>query len=88
MSTFEVMELVEAFSAMMFAYKESISLYQSWRLKAPVKNSKALYNSLLLGQTRVQEEYDQHIGRLGNRFVIGDGTFPTNASNETWQKQK
>jgi hypothetical protein len=73
MSTFEVMELVESFTALMVAYKECISLYQSWRFQVPVKSSKALHNSLNLGASRVQEEYDQHYGRLGRRFAVGDG---------------
>ena len=73
MSHIEEIGVEEAIVLVVKAFKECGSLHQKWRQLAVAKNGKGFYNSLVLGAARVQEEYDQHYGRLGDRFGVGDG---------------
>lgn len=79
MSSIEAVDVEEAITLVIKAFKECGALYQKWRQLAAAKNGKGFYHSLMLGAARVQEEYDQHYGRLRDRFGDGDGilvSFP------------
>jgi hypothetical protein len=75
MSSIEAIDVGEAIILVIKAFKECGALHQKWRQLAAAKNAKAFHQSLILGAARVQEEYDQHYGRLGDRFGDGDGIF-------------
>jgi hypothetical protein len=37
--------------------------------------NESLEQSLSLGETKIQQEYDLHFARLGQRFAVGDCKF-------------
>jgi len=73
MSSIEAVDVEEAIVLVVKAFKECSALHQKFRPLTVAKNGKGFHNSLVLGAARVQEEYDQHCGRLGDKFRAGDG---------------
>jgi len=70
------LEIVAAITGIVSAFNGSITLYRSWRDKRRERRNaqnQDLERSLSLGRTTVQQEYNVHFARLGQRFAIGDG---------------
>lgn len=81
MSSIEAISVEEAIVLLLKAFKECNAMHQKWRQLAVAKNGKGFYHSLKLGAERVQEEYDQHYQRLGDKFGAGDGTSDLGSDN-------
>jgi hypothetical protein len=75
------LEVVAAITSILGAFNGSVTIYRSWRdarrERREKEENRRLERSLTVGSTTVQQEYDTHFARLGQRFAIGDGKcFP------------
>jgi hypothetical protein len=74
MSGFEV---IAAVTAIIGAFNGSLTLFRDWSEMRRERREHAencrLEQSLILGGSAVQSEYDSDFARLGRRFGIGDG---------------
>jgi hypothetical protein len=79
MSGLEAVGVFGVVAGIISAFHDSLSLYRSWKQKKKERrrNSKneSLEQSLSLGETKIQQEYDLHFARLGQRFAVGDCEF-------------
>jgi hypothetical protein len=73
------LEVVAAITGIVGAFNGSVTLYRSWRdakrERREKEENRRLERSLTVGSTTVQQEYDTHFARLGQRFAIGDGKY-------------
>jgi len=86
MSGLEVVGVFGVAAGIISAFHDSLSLYRSWKQKKKEQTRKkkerrrnlkneSLEQSLSLGETKIQQEYNLHFARLGQRFAIGDCEF-------------
>nr|OQO24327.1 hypothetical protein B0A51_07177 [Rachicladosporium sp. CCFEE 5018] len=76
----EVLLTAAAVAGIVSLFQGSAALYNSWesrreaqqRSEADAARQGETENSLALGRTRVQGEYDRHFARMGPRFARGD----------------
>jgi hypothetical protein len=66
MSGFEVIAVV---TSIIGAFNGSLTLFRDWSEKRRERREQ----SIVLGGSAVQTEYDSDFARLGRRFGIGDG---------------
>jgi hypothetical protein len=78
-------EIVAGVAAIVTAFNGSVKLYRCWREKRrermEPKENQNLEQSLTIGGTTVQREYDGHFAKLGPEFAVGDGEFFVHARN-------
>jgi len=78
-------EIVAGVAAIVTAFNGSVKLYRCWREKRrermEPKENQNLEQSLTIGGTTVQREYDGHFAKLGSEFAVGDGEFFVHARN-------
>jgi preprotein translocase subunit SecA len=81
-------EIVAGVAAIVTAFNGSVKLYRSWKEKRKerleAKENQNLEQSLTIGGTTVQREYDSHFAKLGPKFAVGDGKSLVHARN--WAK--
>lgn len=72
-----VLEVLAAVAGIVSAFNGAVALYRSWRDKRNErrtnKRNRELEASLTKGRTTIQQEYDGHFARFGQRFAVGDG---------------
>ncbi len=70
------LEVVGVIAGIISAYTGAHVVFQNWRKaresRRHNKQNLKLDNSLVVGSSTIQQTYEDHFARLGQRFAVGD----------------